>query len=137
MVEEKLTEARLAHSGRAAHSHTAATIMTCARRVLALIAGHELGEHDSPESDSASAARPRPSARQIHCGMGRPVITSSSCPRRHSLTAIDDSVVPLPVVAQQFPASLLSPLRRRLADVDTCLMPTFKALSAAGQGVTG
>ena len=48
MAEEKLTEARRAHSGRAAHTIHGGRDHELRQTVMALAAGSELAEHDSP-----------------------------------------------------------------------------------------
>src|SRR6478752_6812495 len=48
MAEEKLAQARQAHSGRAAHTIHGGHDHELRQTVLALAAGHELAEHDSP-----------------------------------------------------------------------------------------
>ena len=104
MVEEKLTEARQAHSGRAAHTIHGGHDHDLRQTVLALIAGHELGEHDSPGEATLQVLHGHV---RLH---GKSTVWDGKTgdylnipPERHSLTAIDDSVVLLTVVAQQFP----------------------------------
>ena len=48
LATEKLAEARQSHSGRAAHTIHGGHTHELRQTVLALLAGHELAEHDSP-----------------------------------------------------------------------------------------
>ena len=48
LADEKLTEARQAHSGRAAHTLHGGHTHELRQTLMALLAGHELSEHDSP-----------------------------------------------------------------------------------------
>ena len=48
LAEEKLAEARQSHSGRAAHTIHGGHTHELRQTVLALLAGHDLAEHDSP-----------------------------------------------------------------------------------------
>ncbi|MDT5147137.1 MAG: hypothetical protein QOC58_1782 [Mycobacterium sp.] len=48
LASEKLAEARQSHSGRAAHTIHGGHTHELRQTVLALLAGHDLSEHDSP-----------------------------------------------------------------------------------------
>ena len=98
MASEKLAEARQAHSGRAAHTIHGGHDHELRQTVLALLAGRELSEHDSPGQASL----------QVLQGHVRLTTGDDSWdgktgdyvvipPQRHSLQAVDDSVVMLTV----------------------------------------
>jgi quercetin dioxygenase-like cupin family protein len=101
MTEEKLTEARHAHSGRAAHTIHGGHDHELRQTVLALTAGHELAEHDSPGEATLQVlhghVRLNTTSTVWEGKIGDHVTIP---PERHSLTAIDDSVVLLTVIAQ-------------------------------------
>src|ERR1700758_5647798 len=48
LATEKLSEAQKSHSGRAAHTLHGGHTHELRQTVMALLAGHELSEHDSP-----------------------------------------------------------------------------------------
>lgn len=48
LAEELLDRARQAHAGRAAHNLILGQEHSLSQTVIALVAGHELAEHDSP-----------------------------------------------------------------------------------------
>jgi hypothetical protein len=48
LAAEKLSEAQKSHSGRAAHTIHGGHTHELRQTVLALLAGHDLSEHDSP-----------------------------------------------------------------------------------------
>ena len=101
MAEEKLTLARQAHSGRAAHTIHGGHDHELRQTVLALAAGHELAEHDSPGEATLQVLRGhvRLSANtDVWEGKSGDFVTIP--PDRHALAAIQDSVVLLTVVAQ-------------------------------------
>lgn len=99
MASEKLSEARQAHSGRAAHTIHGGHDHELRQTVLALLAGHELSEHDSPGEATLQVL-------QGHVRLttgddawdgktGDYVAIPAS---RHALEAIEDSVVMLTVL---------------------------------------
>jgi quercetin dioxygenase-like cupin family protein len=93
--------ARQAHSGRAAHTIHGGHDHELRQTVLALAAGHELAEHDSPGEATLQVLRGhvRLSANtNVWEGKSGDFVTIP--PDRHALGAIQDSVVLLTVVAQ-------------------------------------
>jgi hypothetical protein len=48
LADEKLAEARQAHSGHASHTIHGGHTHELRQTVMALLAGHEFSEHDSP-----------------------------------------------------------------------------------------
>jgi quercetin dioxygenase-like cupin family protein len=102
LVDEQLAAARGAHSGRAAHTVHGGHDHSLRQTVIALIAGHELGEHQSPGEATLQVLR----------GHVRLTVGEDSCegsagdylvipPARHALSAIEDSAVLLTVLADQ------------------------------------
>jgi len=102
VVEEQLAAARSSHSGRAAHTIHGGHDHFLRQTVIALIAGHELGEHQSPGEATLQVLR----------GRVRLTAGDDSCegatgdylmipPVRHALLAIDDSAVLLTVLADR------------------------------------
>lgn len=101
MVEDTLTQARQARSGRAAHTIHGGHDHELRQTVLALIAGEELAEHDSPGEATLQVlhGHVRLNAKSdVWEGKTGEYVTIP--PERHALTAIDDSVILLTVVAQ-------------------------------------
>jgi quercetin dioxygenase-like cupin family protein len=99
LADEKLTEARKSHSGRAAHTIHGGHTHELRQTVLALLAGHELSEHDSPGEATL----------QVLGGHVRLTTGGESWdgktgdyvaipPQRHALAAVEDSVVMLTVL---------------------------------------
>jgi quercetin dioxygenase-like cupin family protein len=101
MAEEKLTQAREAHSGRAAHTIHGGHDHELRQTVLALAAGHELAEHDSPGEATLQVlhGHVRLSAN-TDAWEGKTGDHVTIPPERHALTAIQDSVILLTVIAQ-------------------------------------
>jgi quercetin dioxygenase-like cupin family protein len=98
LAAEKLAEARQTHSGRAAHTLHGGHTHELRQTVMALLAGHELSEHDSPGQASLQVLQGHV---QITAGddawdgkAGDYVVIP---PQRHSLQAVDDSVFILTV----------------------------------------
>lgn len=98
LADEKLAEARETHSGRAAHTLHGGHTHELRQTVMALLAGHELSEHDSPGQASLQVLKGHV---QITAGddswdgeIGDYVVIP---PQRHSLQAVDDSVFMLTV----------------------------------------
>ncbi|MFZ3269602.1 MAG: cupin domain-containing protein [Mycobacterium sp.] len=98
LAAEKLAEAQQTRSGRAAHTLHGGHTHELRQTVMALLAGHELSEHDSPGQASLQVLQGHV---QITAGddawdgkAGDYVVIP---PQRHSLQAIDDSVVILTV----------------------------------------
>jgi quercetin dioxygenase-like cupin family protein len=98
LAEEKLAEARQAHSGRASHTIHGGHTHELRQTVMALLAGHELSEHDSPGQASLQVLQGHV---RLNAGddawdgkAGDYVVIPAE---RHSLQAVDDSVVMLTV----------------------------------------
>lgn len=98
MASEKLAEARQAHSGRAAHTIHGGHDHELRQTVLALLAGRELSEHDSPGQASLQVLQ-----GHVRLTAGEDAWDGKTGdyvvipPQRHSLHAVDDSVVMLTV----------------------------------------
>ena len=99
LAAEKLSEAQKSHSGRAAHTIHGGHEHELRQTVLALLAGHDLAEHDSPGEATL----------QVLQGYVRLTAGSDAwdgragdyvaIPReRHALHAVEDSVVMLTVL---------------------------------------
>lgn len=98
LADEKLAEARETRSGRAAHTLHGGHNHELRQTVMALLAGRELSEHDSPGQASLQVLKGHV---RISAGddswdgkAGDYVVIP---PQRHSLQAVDDSVVMLTV----------------------------------------
>jgi len=105
LAEEKLAEARQAHSGRASHTIHGGHTHELRQTVMALLAGHELSEHDSPGQASLQVLQGHV---RLNAGddawdgkAGDYVVIPA---QRHSLQAVDDSVVMLTVFKSLPPA---------------------------------
>ena len=98
LADEKLTEARQAHSGRATHTLHGGHTHELRQTVMALLAGHELSEHDSPGQASLQVLK-----GHVHLAAGEEEWDGKTAdyvvipPQRHSLQAVDDSVILLTV----------------------------------------
>jgi len=99
LASEKLAEARQSHSGRAAHTIHGGHTHELRQTVLALLAGHDLAEHDSPGEATL----------QVLQGHVRLTAGDDACDgktgdylvlpaQRHALHAVEDSVVMLTVL---------------------------------------
>jgi len=99
LASEKLAEAKKLHSGRAAHTIHGGHTHELRQTVLALLAGHELSEHDSPGEATL----------QVLQGVVRVTAGDDAwegktgdyvaIPReRHALHAVEDSVIMLTVL---------------------------------------
>jgi quercetin dioxygenase-like cupin family protein len=99
LVAELFDRARQSPSGRAAHNLLAGREHPLSQTVIAILAGHGLGEHDSPGEATVQVLR----------GRVRFTAGSDSCelaagdflpipPERHSVAADEDSVLLLTVV---------------------------------------
>jgi quercetin dioxygenase-like cupin family protein len=98
MASEKLAEARQAHSGRAAHTIHGGHEHELRQTVLALLAGRELSEHDSPGQASLQVLQGHvrlTAGDDAWDGKAGDYVVIP--PQRHSLQAVDDSVVMLTV----------------------------------------
>lgn len=102
LVEERLAAARAAHSGRAAHTVYGGHEHLLRQTLIALAAGHALGDHESPAEATLQvlAGHVRLTAGEDSCDAraGDLLVIPS---QRHSLAAIEDSAVLLTVLADQ------------------------------------
>jgi quercetin dioxygenase-like cupin family protein len=98
LADEKLAEARETRSGRAAHTLHGGHTHELRQTVMALLAGRELSEHDSPGQASLQVLK-----GHVRISAGDDSWDGKSGdyvvipPQRHSLQAVDDSVVMLTV----------------------------------------
>ena len=100
VADEQLARARQSHSGRAAHTVYGGRDHFLRQTVIAILEGRELSEHESPGEATLQVLRGRV---KVHAGrdtwgggIGDFLIIP---PVRHSLSAIEDSVVLLSVRA--------------------------------------
>lgn len=106
LASEKLAEARESHSGRAAHTVHGGHTHELRQTVLALLAEHELSEHDSPGEATLQVLE-----GHVRLTAGDDMWEGKSgdylaIPRaRHALLAVQDSVVMLTVLKSQPGAS--------------------------------
>jgi quercetin dioxygenase-like cupin family protein len=95
---EQLTQARQANSGRSSLTIHGGHTHELRQTLVALLAGHELSEHDSPGQASLQVLQ-----GHVHLTAGDDAWDGKTGdyvvipPQRHSLQAIDDSVVLLTV----------------------------------------
>jgi quercetin dioxygenase-like cupin family protein len=106
LASEKLAEAQQSHSGRAAHTIHGGHSHELRQTVLALLAGHDLSEHDSPGEATLQVlqghVRLTADADALDAKGGDYVVIP---PQRHALHAVEDSVVMLTVLKSQPGAS--------------------------------
>jgi quercetin dioxygenase-like cupin family protein len=99
LAEDLLGQARAAHSGRAAHTVFGGTDHLMRQTVIALLSGQELSEHNNPGEATLhvlrGAVRLGSSSVTGEAGAGDFITIPSE---RHSLAALEDSVVMLSVV---------------------------------------
>jgi quercetin dioxygenase-like cupin family protein len=99
LAAEKLSEAHKSHSGRAAHTIHGGHTHELRQTVLALLAGHDLSEHDSPGEATLQVlqghVRLTVAAGAWDGKTGDYVVIP---PERHALHAVEDSVVMLTVL---------------------------------------
>lgn len=99
LAADKLAEARQSHSGRAAHTIHGGHSHELRQTVLALLAGHDLSEHDSPGEATL----------QVLYGHVRLIAGDDTWDgktgdyvavpaQRHALHAVEDSVIILTVL---------------------------------------
>jgi quercetin dioxygenase-like cupin family protein len=99
LADTTLTQAREVHSGRAAHTLHGGHDHELRQTLMALLEGHELAEHDSPGQASLQVLQ-----GHVRLTAGEEVWEGRTAdylvipPLRHSLRAIDDSVILLTVV---------------------------------------
>ncbi len=99
LASEKLAEAKQSHSGRAAHTIHGGHSYELRQTLLALLADHELSEHDSPGEATLQVLRGH--VRLTTGGDawdGKAGEYLAIPPERHALHAIEDSVVLLTVL---------------------------------------
>lgn len=102
LATEKLAEARQSHSGRAAHTIHGGHNHELRQTVLALLADHDLSEHDSPGEATLQVL-------QGHVRLtagddawdGKTGDYVAIPPQRHALHAVEDSVIVLTVLKSQ------------------------------------
>ena len=98
LAAQKLAEARQTNSGRAAHTLHGGHNHELRQTVMALLAGRELSEHDSPGQASLQVLQ-----GHVHLTAGdeswdgKPGDYVVIPPQRHSLQAVEDSVIMLTV----------------------------------------
>lgn len=105
VAAEQLAAARQAHSGRASHTIHGGHTLELRQTVVALASGHELGEHDSPGEATLQVLQGHVqlvAGDDTWDGSAGGFVTIP--PRRHSLRALEDSVVVLTVVKNVPPA---------------------------------
>ncbi len=99
LASEKLAEARQSHSGRAAHTIHGGHTHELRQTVLALLAGHDLAEHDSPGEATLQVLqghiRLTSGDDAWDGGTGDYLVLPA---QRHALHAVEDSVVMLTVL---------------------------------------
>lgn len=106
LASEKLAEARKSNSGRAAHTIHGGHTHELRQTVLALLADHGLGEHDSPGEATLQVLE-----GHVRLTAGDDVWDGKTGdyvaipPTRHALDAVQDSVVILTVLKSQPGAS--------------------------------
>jgi quercetin dioxygenase-like cupin family protein len=102
VAEEQLDLARRSNSGRAAHTIHGGHDHSLRQTVMALAAGHEMGEHDSPGEATLQVLRGHvrlTTAADSWDGTTGDYLAVP--PARHALLAVEDSVVLLSVLADR------------------------------------
>ena len=98
VIDDLMAKARTASSGRAARTIRGGHENALRETVIALLAGHELSEHDSPHEATLQVLHGRVrliAADDAWEGVAGDHLTVP--PQRHSLAALEDSVVLLTV----------------------------------------
>jgi len=99
LIAELFDHARESNSGRAAHNLLAGREHPLSQTVIAMVAGHGLGEHDSPGEATLQLLRGRVT---FTAGSGSCELAAGDflpLPReRHSVDALEDAVLLLSVV---------------------------------------
>ncbi|MHA7650604.1 cupin domain-containing protein [Mycobacterium sp. ML4] len=106
LASEKLAEARTTHSGRAAHTIHGGHTHELRQTVLALLAGHDLAEHDSPGEATLQVLQGHvrlTAGADVWDGKAGDYVAIPLV--RHALHAVQDSVVILTVLKSQPGAS--------------------------------
>jgi quercetin dioxygenase-like cupin family protein len=99
LASEMLAEARRAHSGRAAHTLYGGHMHELRQTVMALLAGRELAEHDSPGESTLQVLQGHVRLTAGADAWDGKTGDYVAIPRqRHALAALEDSVVIITVV---------------------------------------
>ncbi len=99
LAAEKLAEALQSHSGRAAHTIHGGHTHELRQTVVALLAGHELAEHESPGEATLQVLRGRVRLNAGSDSWNGETGDYVAIPaQRHALQAVEDSVVLLTVL---------------------------------------
>ncbi|WP_205877617.1 cupin domain-containing protein [Mycobacterium camsae] len=102
LASQKLVEARDTHSGRAAHTIHGGHTHELRQTVLALLAEHELSEHDSPGEATLQVLEGHVRLTAGDDAWEGKTGDYVAIPRvRHALLAVQDSVVLLTVLKSQ------------------------------------
>jgi quercetin dioxygenase-like cupin family protein len=102
MATEKLAEARQLHSGRAAHTIHGGHTHELRQTVLALLADHDLSEHDSSGEATLQVLQGHVRLTAGDDAWDGKTGDYVAIPRqRHALHAVEDSVVILTVLKSQ------------------------------------
>lgn len=99
LSSERIAEAKQSHSGRAAHTIHGGHTHELRQTVLALLAGHDLSEHDSPGEATLQVLQGH--VRLTAGGDawdGKAGGYVAIPPERHAVHAVEDSVVLLTVL---------------------------------------
>ena len=100
LAQEQLALARTANSGRAAHTVHGGQDQALRETVLALAAGHELAEHESPGEATVQVLHGRVRlTTNTDSWEGTAGDHVAIPPVRHALAALEDSVILLTVVS--------------------------------------
>jgi len=102
LAEQHLVEARAGHAGRAAHTVYGGHDHALRQTVIALAAGHELAEHESPGEATLQVllGRVRLTAGDETWEGGQGSFVAIP-PARHALAALEDAAVLLTVHVRQ------------------------------------
>lgn len=99
LASEKLAEAQKSHSGRAAHTIHGGHTHQLRQTVLALLAGHDLSEHDSPGESTLQVlqghVRLTTDGEAWEGKAGDYLVIPA---QRHAVHAVEDAVVMLTVM---------------------------------------
>ena len=99
LAAEKLAEAQKSHSGRAAHTIHGGHTHELRQTVLALLAGHDLSEHDSPGEATLQVLEGHVRVTTGDDSWDGKAGDYVTVPReRHALHAVEDSVIMLTVL---------------------------------------
>jgi quercetin dioxygenase-like cupin family protein len=99
LAAEKLVEAQKSHSGRAAHTIHGGHTHELRQTVLALLAGHDLSEHDSPGEATLQVLEGHVRVTTGDDSWDGKAGDYVAVPReRHALHAVEDSVIMLTVL---------------------------------------